>query len=392
VSTMVNPKLLGKLKKYGAFDINACFNCGNCTAVCPLSEGNDSFPRKMIRFAQIGDSKRMLSSKELWLCYYCGECSDTCPRQAEPGEFMAAARRFAIASYDMTGISRLLYSSKLFSTVFMIALSLFLGVLLLSGKGRMSEMAPDLFKFISYDLIHGLGQIIMVVAALAMIVGILRMVMSLYKTIPSLKAGNDNKSKRKGLLGKMVRASREVTIELADQSRFRECDITEKKAPWYRSKRFIHWLIMWGFLGLLAATSLDYALDILVGKIPGQPVPLWNPTRLLGTVSGIFVLYGTSMAIILRIIKPEKYFAHSFLSDWLFLWLLFLATVTGFVVELSVYMPKGATWIYVFFLVHVIVSMEVVILLPFTKFAHAVYRPTALFIHSLIKQSAKQIE
>ena len=123
MSTRVDPLFLENLQKYGAFDINACFNCGNCSAVCPLSSNNDSFPRKMIRYSQIGARARLLSCKELWLCYYCGECSDTCPRQAEPGEFMASARRYAIASLDPTGISRLLYSSKLFTLFFITLLS-----------------------------------------------------------------------------------------------------------------------------------------------------------------------------------------------------------------------------------------------------------------------------
>ena len=49
------------------------------------------------------------------------------------------------------------------------------------------------------------------------------------------------------------------------------------------------------------------------------------------------------------------------------------------------YLSRGADWMYVALLVHVVVSMEVVVLLPFTKFAHAVYRPIALFVHNFIR-------
>ena len=171
MSTRVDPTFLGKLEKYGAFDITACFNCGNCTAVCPLSKGSDGFPRKVIRYGQIGARDRLLGSKEVWQCYYCGECSDTCPRQAEPGEFMAAARRYAIACSDPTGISRLLYTSRSFSVAFLVALTVLLGVLLLSGHGPMASSAPRLFKFgqtegfLSYELVHNLGLLVIVVAA-----------------------------------------------------------------------------------------------------------------------------------------------------------------------------------------------------------------------------------
>ena len=74
----VDPALLPQIKEYGAFDVDACFNCGNCTAVCPLSAGDAAFPRRIIRYAQVGLKEELLASKELWTCYGCGECSETC--------------------------------------------------------------------------------------------------------------------------------------------------------------------------------------------------------------------------------------------------------------------------------------------------------------------------
>jgi nitrate reductase gamma subunit len=67
----------------------------------------------------------------------------------------------------------------------------------------------------------------------------------------------------------------------------------------------------------------------------------------------------------------------------LFLWLLLLVTVTGFLVEVALYLPRGTLWTYVVFLVHVILGVEIVLLFPFTKFAHAVYRPVALLVQEL---------
>ena len=103
----------------------------------------------------------------------------------------------------------------------------------------------------------------------------------------------------------------------------------------------------------------------------------------LGTPAGVLVLFGTTRALVARFKKPEKYSSHSLLSDWLFLWLLPVAVGTGFIVEVALYLPHGAVWGYVVFLVHVIVGMEIVLLFPFTKFAHAVYRPIALLAQEL---------
>lgn len=392
MSTRVDPAFLSNLSKYGAFDITDCFNCGNCTAVCPLSQDGSSFPRRMVRYAQIGTKDRLLGSKELWQCFYCGECSETCPRQAEPGEFMAAARRYAIARSDPTGIARLLYTSKFFTAVFILALSVLFAWILLSGHGPMAANAPMLFQydqmegFLSYAQVHNLGVALIMIAALAMIVGILRMLFRLLRSIP--RSAGASEGSKPGLSKRIIDAILAVGTELAIHKNFRDCE-EEPQLPWYRGRRFIHWSIMWGFIGLLVATASDWLLEMTVGKAPGQPVALWHPTRLLGTVAGIFLVYGAGAAIIQRWTKPDKYFSHSLLSDWLLLWLLFLAGLTGFIVEISVYLQGGATWICIVLLLHVIVSMEVVILLPVTKFAHAIYRPIALFIHNFISPTAQ---
>ncbi len=60
-----NPSFLTEIKKYGTVNIESCFNCGNCTAVCPLSTESENFPRRMIRFAQLGMEDQLLSSKDL---------------------------------------------------------------------------------------------------------------------------------------------------------------------------------------------------------------------------------------------------------------------------------------------------------------------------------------
>ena len=386
MSTRVDTALLGDLKKFGAFDVNQCFHCGNCTAVCPLSNGNDSFPRRMIRYTQIGDRQRLLASKEAWLCYYCGECSDTCPRQAEPGEFMASLRRYAIASFDPTGISRLFHTSKLYTAILMFAVSLVFALLMLSQGGTMEHSYPDIFRFISFETIHNVGLAVILIAVLAMVVGVIRMARTLSSGVRR-QAGGEGKTDRGSVFGKITYAAKATIAELASERRYRDCE-TESEAPWYRSRWFMHWAIMWGFIGLAAATAIDYLLLLVADKVPGQPDPLWYPTRLLGTLAGILAIYGSTLAIISRFRKPDKYSSHSLMSDWLFLWLLFGAILTGFLVELALYLPQGTTWGYVLFLVHVVLGMEVVVLLPFTKFAHAVYRPLALFALNMSSSQA----
>ena len=63
-----------------------------------------------------------------------------------------------------------------------------------------------------------------------------------------------------------------------------------------------------------------------------------------------------------------------------------MTAVTGFAIELALYLPSAPSWGYWLFLVHVAVAMELVLLAPFMKLAHAAYRPVALFFISLSRQ------
>ena len=44
MSQRADPNLLREIQSYGAPDITACFNCGNCTAICPLSGDGATLP------------------------------------------------------------------------------------------------------------------------------------------------------------------------------------------------------------------------------------------------------------------------------------------------------------------------------------------------------------
>jgi len=94
----VNPELVRKLEKFGVETAAICFNCGNCTAICPLNY--DLFPRRIIRYIQLGLEESLLqNAEELWRCLHCGLCTQTCPRQANPGEVILGLRRYVVAKW-----------------------------------------------------------------------------------------------------------------------------------------------------------------------------------------------------------------------------------------------------------------------------------------------------
>lgn len=94
----VNPDFVQELETYGVDTALECFNCGTCAAICPLLF--EHFPRKMIRYVQMGAREKILQhGLELWKCLHCGLCTRTCPRQAQPAELILALRRYVLDAW-----------------------------------------------------------------------------------------------------------------------------------------------------------------------------------------------------------------------------------------------------------------------------------------------------
>jgi heterodisulfide reductase subunit C len=75
--------------------LNACMNCGVCTAICPAAEFYDYDPRKIVDAVQTGDNEeieKLLKSETIWYCGECMSCKTRCPRGNAPGLVIMALR------------------------------------------------------------------------------------------------------------------------------------------------------------------------------------------------------------------------------------------------------------------------------------------------------------
>jgi Fe-S oxidoreductase len=70
-----------------------CYQCGVCTAICPLALAGRALPvRKLVRSAQIGVGA---DTDEVWLCTTCKRCEFACPRSVPIVEVVNALRTLA---------------------------------------------------------------------------------------------------------------------------------------------------------------------------------------------------------------------------------------------------------------------------------------------------------
>ncbi|MFC2113556.1 4Fe-4S dicluster domain-containing protein [Bacteroidota bacterium] len=370
---LINPKISKEIQSYDAVDFSSCFSCGNCTAICELSEENAFFPRNLIRYGMLGMKDEILSSKEIWLCYGCGECSETCPRGSEPGDYVAALRRYAIAHYEPTGLTKLMFRKPLAFTGITLILAFLLFFILMSLKPD-HEVARWIFNLLPFDAVHDLGMYVFLFLGIITIIGLVKMQIWIGKANSGKKNGNV-----KGL-NKVWKALIQTGNEIVTMKRYRECDIQDDAywavKPWFLKPWFVHWTVMMGFLGLLLATILDF-----IFKDPATDI--WLPSRILGTVTGLMMMYGASLAIVYRLLKPTHFYAKSRMADWIFLIFIWFSGFTGFWMEAAVTFHADSVFNQTVFIIHTVISMELVIMLVFSKFAHAVYRPVALFLHYL---------
>lgn len=345
----VNTEFATEIIKYGAKEFNTCYNCGNCTATCSLTDKNNSFPRKLVRYSVLGLEGEIQSSIDPWLCYYCGECASTCPREANPGELMMSLRRWLTAKYDWTGLSGILYKSRVFSLFAFLATAIV--VIFFSAKLNFNTESIMHFGH-SFEMIS-----IVSVFTCILLPNLFRM---WYFVI--IKPGIKVKFMT------YIKEFKELLTHMFTQKRTLGCDDSQ-------SRWFMHLILVFGYLALLFTTVV---LD-------------WFGTEnlfiiLLGYLESIVIFTTTFIFVLGRIKKNKELNKFSQPSDWLFVIWLFLMGFTAFIVRIFIDLNiiENNIWMYLF---HLIVLVQwALIIVPFGKWTHFLYRSFAMYFEK-IKQT-----
>jgi len=82
-----------KIESLSGQDLLACYQCGKCSAGCPMAKFMDILPNQIIRYAQLGLEETLLASNAIWLCVSCYTCNTRCPKGVKIAEVVEAVRR-----------------------------------------------------------------------------------------------------------------------------------------------------------------------------------------------------------------------------------------------------------------------------------------------------------
>ncbi len=78
--------------------LNACINCGTCTAICPAAEFYNYDPRLIavtLQNKNNNEIEALLKSDTIWYCGECLSCKTRCPRNNTPGFIIQALRHLS---------------------------------------------------------------------------------------------------------------------------------------------------------------------------------------------------------------------------------------------------------------------------------------------------------
>ncbi len=364
-------KFIKELKDSGAEDLKKCFQCATCSVVCELSPERRPFPRKEMLWAGWGLKEKLLGNPDIWLCHQCNDCSTHCPRGVRPGDVLAAVRSYSFLHYSAPKfLGKMLRSIKFLPILLAIPVILFLGIMAIAGKLGIPDGDIVMSKFMPYYIVDPIFIGVSLFLMVSLGIGVKRF-------WGDMKNGVHSPGPENGSISSFIYGVAETAIDIFNHSKFTDCDGN-------KTRSIGHLLIFFGFIMLFIVTSIVF-MGIYIFNFT-LPMDLTNPIKILANLGAVVLLSGTTVVIYNRL-TAEKEKTKTSYFDWSFIVFILLVTITGIFTEL--FRLAGiaglAYWTY---FVHLITVFYLLAYMPFSKFAHMVYRTTAMIYSQYVKREA----
>lgn len=348
------PGFRAELLRRGGADAARCMQCATCSSVCDLSAADAAFPRRQILWAQWGLADRLAADPSIWLCHQCNDCSARCPRDASPGDAMQAIRSLVIEHLGAPSpVARLVARARTTWPV-LLGAPILLWVLYV---GAVSGFAVPRTPLVFGDVVPVwmIYSVFLPAAAFALAAAFV----GARRAWAAWGAGGAR-------AGTLVAGLAAVAAEIVAHRRFARCGEA-------RPRRGGHLLLVLGFLGALATTTLlGVAMDVF--HVP-TPLPQLHPIKLLGNASAILLVAGLALLVVNRARSAGAGRTRPF--DAFFLTLVAIVIASGVGAELGrMFLPPAAA--IALYLLHLGSVLSLFVTFPFSKFAHALYRTLAM--------------
>jgi heterodisulfide reductase subunit C len=88
----IKTELIKEIETLSGQKLLSCYQCGKCSAGCPMVEAMDILPNQIIRLLQLGQVEDVKDSKTIWICASCFTCEARCPKGVDLSKIMEAVR------------------------------------------------------------------------------------------------------------------------------------------------------------------------------------------------------------------------------------------------------------------------------------------------------------
>jgi quinone-modifying oxidoreductase subunit QmoC len=327
-------------------------------------------------WAQWGLKDRLMSDPDVWLCHQCNDCSVKCPRGARPGDVLGAVRQQSVRNYAVPHfISTWVNDARMLPVLLLVTAGL-LGLALLA-RGPVenalgwTEHHGFYAEFFPHWLLNTFFPFFTMLSFFLLLVGLARF----WGAMKAADAASGSGRPTVGIVPSVVRTVKSVLLH----DRFGKCGAQA-------ARRWTHLAAFYGFLALFVVTIwavIDIYLMPALGIESLYPFDLIHPMKILANVGGVLLVYGGAKAILDRRKKGTEA-GESTGFDWVFAWLLLGVGVTGFATEGFRFAVDptaegaGVTAAYATYFVHLVLVFQLLVYLPYSKFAHIFYRTVAM--------------
>ncbi|PIE56532.1 MAG: heterodisulfide reductase [Desulfobulbus propionicus] len=385
MSINVQPDLqfIREMKEAGGDTLKSCFQCATCSVMCPLSTEENPFPRQEMIRAQWGMKEKLIGDPNVYLCHNCGDCSSYCPRGAKPGEVLGAIRAYAYKSFGWPScLARLCSSAKNLPLLIGIPAVVIFFFWLISGA--MDIPSPEHFAVAGYTQFFGhwdfryLSRNILFIwfiflptvglAAFSIFMGVMTQWKKMAESI-----GADKALYRPSVVEFVTAFLWPSLVEIMKHNRFHECGENHVRVKGHQP-------LMFAFIGLFIVTCYSlFTQDVIGIWIPSMhgPISMWNPMKFLANISAVALLVGVGILWRSRLKTEEEGQTSRTFYDWFLIWMIVAVGVTGLGAQVLRLLGVVAVG-YVTYYLHLVAVMMLFLYLPYTKFAHIVYRTVAM--------------
>lgn len=372
------------LKSAGGDTLKKCYQCATCSVICPLSTDNKPFPRKEMIWAQWGLKDKLVADPDIFLCHQCGDCTAYCPRGAKPGDVLGAIRAYAYTHYGWpSGLAKLASSSKGLPMLIAIPSVIIFVMWLISGGIAIPNgedfAAHGYQQFFGHWDFHWLSKNVFFIDIIMLPTAGLA-IFSAYKGVSSMWKGmEENAGIKSGFRPTIVQFVTEFlwpsVVEIVKHTRFKECKTNIDRVQG-------HLPLMLSFIGLFIVTAWSATANDVLALIPGLeflhgPMKVWNPIKILANVSAVAMIVGVGILWLNRSKREAEDGVTGTFYDWFLIWLIMAVGVSGLLAEIARWAGLAAPG-YIIYYIHLVTVMMLFLYMPYTKFAHLVYRTFAM--------------